>query len=173
MAEENSGLVTKTVFTDVFVYRDGRWQAVNAQEVAFKVQSPSAEAGKSADEERVLATERAWCRTFVSGDVAALQRIELDDYTLTDSNGAITTKKDDLAEITGASIQYALFENRDMKVRIHGDTAIVTGRTVVQGAADGQPIDVEVQFTDTLVKLGGEWHGAASHVSRIRNGPAN
>jgi hypothetical protein len=28
----------KTVFTDVFVYRDGRWQAINAQENA--VQSP-------------------------------------------------------------------------------------------------------------------------------------
>ena len=26
--------VTKSVFTDVFVYRDGRWQAVNAQENA-------------------------------------------------------------------------------------------------------------------------------------------
>jgi hypothetical protein len=28
--------VNKTVFTDVFVYRDGRWQAVNAQENAVK-----------------------------------------------------------------------------------------------------------------------------------------
>jgi hypothetical protein len=28
----------KTVFTDIFVYRDGRWQAINAQENA--VQSP-------------------------------------------------------------------------------------------------------------------------------------
>jgi Domain of unknown function (DUF4440) len=28
--------VDKTVFTDVFVYRDGRWQAVNAQENAVR-----------------------------------------------------------------------------------------------------------------------------------------
>lgn len=33
VATDNSGnLVKKTVFTDVFAYRDGRWQAVNAQE---------------------------------------------------------------------------------------------------------------------------------------------
>jgi hypothetical protein len=33
--------VDKTVFTDVFVYRDGRWQAVNAQEnVVRKVDNP-------------------------------------------------------------------------------------------------------------------------------------
>jgi predicted GNAT superfamily acetyltransferase len=24
--------VNRTIFTDVFVYRDGRWQAINAQE---------------------------------------------------------------------------------------------------------------------------------------------
>src|SRR5262249_13109992 len=29
-------VVDKTLFTDVFVYRDGRWQAVNAQENAVK-----------------------------------------------------------------------------------------------------------------------------------------
>jgi hypothetical protein len=33
IAKDKSGVVVKkTVFTDVFAYRDGRWQAVNAQE---------------------------------------------------------------------------------------------------------------------------------------------
>jgi hypothetical protein len=33
---KDGNTVGKTVFTDVFVYRDGRWQAVNAQENAVK-----------------------------------------------------------------------------------------------------------------------------------------
>ena len=33
VATDKSGIVVKkTIFTDVFAYRDGRWQAVNAQE---------------------------------------------------------------------------------------------------------------------------------------------
>lgn len=32
--DKDRNTVDKTVFTDVFVYRDGRWQAVNAQENA-------------------------------------------------------------------------------------------------------------------------------------------
>src|SRR5215467_14245361 len=32
ISDENGKEVNRTVFTDVFVYRDGRWQAVNAQE---------------------------------------------------------------------------------------------------------------------------------------------
>ncbi len=62
-----------------------------------------------------------------------------------------------------------MFENRDMKVRVHEIVAVVTGRTFVQGQSDGVPIDIEVQFTDTLVKTNGEWRAAAGHVSRIRN----
>lgn len=31
-SDENGKDVNKSIFTDVFVYRDGRWQAVNAQE---------------------------------------------------------------------------------------------------------------------------------------------
>ncbi|HSM88319.1 MAG TPA: nuclear transport factor 2 family protein [Candidatus Limnocylindrales bacterium] len=37
VAADHSGAeVRKTVFTDVFAYRNGRWQAVNAQENDFK-----------------------------------------------------------------------------------------------------------------------------------------
>jgi len=32
----DGNVVRKTVFTDVFVYRDGRWQAINAQENAVQ-----------------------------------------------------------------------------------------------------------------------------------------
>ncbi len=38
---KDGNTVDKTVFTDVFVYRDGRWQAINAQEnVVRKVDKP-------------------------------------------------------------------------------------------------------------------------------------
>jgi hypothetical protein len=33
---KNGKVVGKTVFTDVFVFRDGRWQAINAQENAVQ-----------------------------------------------------------------------------------------------------------------------------------------
>lgn len=37
VATDRSGkLIKKSVFTDVFAYRDGRWQAVNAQENDFQ-----------------------------------------------------------------------------------------------------------------------------------------
>lgn len=35
VADGREGKVRKTIFTDVFAYRGGRWQAVNAQETPF------------------------------------------------------------------------------------------------------------------------------------------
>lgn len=34
---KNGDIAAETVFTDVFVYRDGRWQAINAQENAVQL----------------------------------------------------------------------------------------------------------------------------------------
>ncbi len=35
VATDPAGKARKTMFTDVFAYRDGKWQAVNAQELPF------------------------------------------------------------------------------------------------------------------------------------------
>jgi hypothetical protein len=40
-SDEHGKDVNRTIFTDVFVYRDGRWQAVNAQENRVQEKPPS------------------------------------------------------------------------------------------------------------------------------------
>ncbi len=51
------------------------------------------------------------------------------------------------------------------QVRLHGDAALITGRTTVTGTAGNTPFAAELQFTDTLVRQNGRWRVAASHVS--------
>ena len=43
--------------------------------------------------------------------------------------GKITTRADDIDEAKKNDPKYEIFENYDMKVRVHGDTAVVTGKT--------------------------------------------
>lgn len=120
------------------------------------------------EEETVLRMEREWCAAYQRSDASAIAEALTDDYTLTDSHGQITTKADDLTDARTGNVHYDVFENSEMKVRIYGDaTAIVTGKTTCKGTAAGQPMDVLVQFTDTLVKIDGKWRLAAGHVSRL------
>ncbi|MBJ6760415.1 nuclear transport factor 2 family protein [Myxococcaceae bacterium JPH2] len=122
---------------------------------------------ESAEEKAILQVERDWCAAALRSDAAALEQLLLDDYTLTGSNGVITTKANDVTEAKQGDPKYEVFENRDMKVRVHGDTAVVTGRTHVKGVSGGKAFSAVFQFTDTLVKVKGKWRPLAGHVSRI------
>jgi ketosteroid isomerase-like protein len=116
----------------------------------------------------VLQTERELCTAYLRSDGDALARGVMEDYTLTNSTGKITTRADDIDEAKKNDPKYEVFENYDMNVRVHGDTAIVTGRTHTKGISGGKPFDSEFQFTDTFVKDGGRWRLLAGHVSKLR-----
>jgi len=117
----------------------------------------------------VLQAERDGCVAYLRGDADNIGKFLTDDYALTNSKGEITTAADDIEDARSGRVHYDVFENYDMKVRVYGGhTAIVTGKTKVKGNAQGKPIDIIVQFTDTFVKQSGRWRLAAGHVSRLK-----
>ena len=79
----------------------------------------------------------------------------MEDCTLTNSMGKITTRAEDIGKAKKNDPQYEIFENYDMKVCVHGDTAVVTGKTHTKGISGGKPFGFQFQFTDTFVKDGG------------------
>lgn len=122
-------------------------------------------ADASSDEAAVIAALHAACEAYRVGDAAHLERALDDRFTLTDTAGAITTKAQELKAVREGDPKYEIFRNSDMKVRLHGDAALVTGITTVKGLAGGKAFHSALQFTDTLVRRGKEWVIAASHVS--------
>jgi len=118
-------------------------------------------------EQEVLQFERDACKAFLDADKAALEQVLTPDFTLTLSNGDVSTRADEINELRGGKVHYDAFENYDMLARLYGnDTAVVLGKTRVKGTSDGKPFDRVVQFTDTLIKRDGRWQLVAGHVSR-------
>ena len=119
-------------------------------------------------QQEVLQFERDACKAFLDADVVALERVLTPDFTLTLSNGEVSTRADEINELQSKKVHYDVFENYDMLARLYGsDTAVVLGKTRVKGTADDKSFDRIVQFTDTLIKRDGRWQLAAGHVSRI------
>ena len=117
----------------------------------------------------VLQAEHDGCVAYLRGDAEKIANFLTDDYTLTNSKGEISRTADDIEDARTGKVHYDVFENYDMKVRVYGDhTAIVTGKTKIRGNAQGKPIDIIVQFTDTFVKQSDRWRLAAGHVSRLK-----
>ena len=119
-------------------------------------------------QQEVLQFERDACKAFLDADVSALERVLTPDFTLTLSNGDVSTRADEINELQSNKVHYDVFENYDMLARLYGnDVAVVVGKTRVKGTADGNPFDRVVQFTDTLIKRDGRWQLAAGHISRL------
>jgi hypothetical protein len=123
--------------------------------------------GQKPAEQEVLQFERDACKAFLDADPVALERVLTPDFTLTLSNGEVSTRRNEIDELRNGKVHYDVFENYDMKARLYADTAVVVGKTHVKGTAEGKPFDRVVQFTDTLIKREGQWQLAAGHVSRI------
>lgn len=136
--------------------------------LAFTIALISRCVGEQPDPEReaILKVEDQWCAAYLHRDVEFLSRFLVDDYTLTNGRGEISTKADDLRDAKAGQPNYEVFENHEMKIRLYGDTALVTGVTVVGGTADGTPFHIVVRFTDTLARINGEWRGVAGHTSK-------
>jgi ketosteroid isomerase-like protein len=107
-------------------------------------------------------------RAWVAGDRAAIERIIAPEWTVTGPDGQISTRADILREV---------FETRthrissltidDVRVRVFGDAAVVTGRTRGRGESGNTPYDVEIRFTDMFVRRDWRWQAVASHASVV------
>jgi ketosteroid isomerase-like protein len=124
-------------------------------------------AQESDEANAVLQTERDLAAAYQRSDADGIAQGVMEDYTLTHSTGKVTTRADDIAEAKKNDPKYEIFENYDMKARVHGDAAVVTGKTHTKGISGGKPFDWQFQFTDTFVKDGGRWRLLASHASKL------
>lgn len=118
-------------------------------------------------EDAVLQTERELTEAYQRSDAAGIERLVMEDYTLTNSRGKITRRSDDLEEARKADPKYEIFENENMKVRVHGDCAVVLGITRAKGTSGGEPFDARFEFTDTFVRDGAQWRLWAGHVTKV------
>ena len=133
----------------------------------FYVIGPSVFAQTPTPEDVVLQVERDLAKAYQRSDVAGITKGVMEDYTLTNSSGKVTTRKGDLEEAKKVDPKYETFENEDMKVRVHSDTAVVLGVTHVKGVSGGKPFEARFKFTDTFVKDNGQWRLYAGHVTKV------
>jgi ketosteroid isomerase-like protein len=124
-------------------------------------------AQESDEANAVLQTERDLAMAYQRSDADVIVQDVMEDYTLTSSTGKVTTRADDIAETKKNDPKYEMFENYDMKARVHGDAAVVTGKTHTKGMSGEKPFDSLFQFTDTFVKDRGRWRLLASHASKL------
>jgi hypothetical protein len=121
------------------------------------------------DELAVMQVTQDACVAFLEADVAAAEALLAPGFTLVNSQAVVQSRDEVLAEIRNRDPVYSEFRNHSMTAKVFKDAAIVQGITTVKGSSGGQSFDVNVRFTDTLIRERGRWRLIVSHVTAIRN----
>jgi ketosteroid isomerase-like protein len=114
---------------------------------------------------KVLALEKEWNEVYKRADVQTMNTLFADDYIITVEDGSTFSKAGYIAHNGNSTVHVDISEMSDLKVRMHGDTAIVTGAYYEKGTENGKPYEYHDRLTDVWMNAKGGWKLIASHYS--------
>lgn len=118
-------------------------------------------------EQKVLEMMRRYVKAYGRNDVAALDKMLADDFVFTSSRGIVVTKGQELADIHSGEMRTEAATVDELRVRVRGDAAVVTGRATLKGVWRGQDFGGQYRVTATWVREKERWRLLAEHASRI------
>jgi ketosteroid isomerase-like protein len=120
--------------------------------------------GMASAEQAVAGRVSTFLDALRKGDEAALASIYADDFTVTTDTGDVQTKAQRLEWVKANTARLSTLDFQDLKTRVYGDTAVVTGRATSTGDA------INSRIIQVWVKQGGTWRVVAGQNTAI--GPA-
>ena len=114
--------------------------------------------------------EDAWRAAMLKGNSAALDALLADDYTAITAKGAIQTKEQALSNLRSGAFQLSALNISDRKVRIYGNTAVVTSVAELTGSRKDQEVTGRYRYTRVYVRNSqGQWKIVSFEASRIQD----
>lgn len=114
-------------------------------------------------ESKIIAMEHVWAEAFRAKDPSGLARILDDGFVCVSSDGRIFNKAEILADVKASDLLQLLMDS--MVVRLHGDTAIITGIFRTTALEHGKPIARRERFVDTWLYRNQQWVSISSLVT--------
>ena len=119
-------------------------------------------------EEQIKSIEEERNRAILSGDAATLDRMTAEDYTFITLRGELRTKAEIVKGFQSGAFKYESRTISELKVRVYGDTAVVTGRSTQKGEENGKDYSGDYRFTRVYVRDKGHWMTVALQTTPIR-----
>jgi ketosteroid isomerase-like protein len=113
-------------------------------------------------DQTLMDLERQWVKAALASKGEALAPLLATNFVSVQSDGTMQTKAEYVAMTNKGKWQVS--EVSDMKVQVHGDSAVVTGVWTGKGTdGTGRAFDGKERFADTWVKMpDGKWQCVAS-----------
>ncbi len=118
-------------------------------------------------EEELIAVATEWDQAMVTNDADAIGKYMADDWTIVGSDGNVGDKTTFLELVKSGKLTHDVMETHDLKVRVYGDTAVLTAWGVSGGKYEGQSFREVERTSCVFVRQDGRWVCVLTHLSRI------
>ena len=120
-------------------------------------------------EEELLKLEKEFAEAIVKNDPEAIARLVADDWIIIDPNGEIVDRTRFFEVIKSGALTHDTMDSEDFRVRVYGDSAVVTAITSTKGKFMGEEFITRERATDVLVRREGRWQCVLTHLTRLPN----
>lgn len=109
--------------------------------------------------------EEKWTESYKLRHIDILASLLAEDFVITVEDGNVYSKAGYITHSADASVRVDVAELSDLKVRMHGNTAVVTGAYHERGESNGKRYEYRDRLTDVWMKSGNTWQVISSHYS--------
>jgi ketosteroid isomerase-like protein len=126
-------------------------------------------ASAQSESDQLRAIERERLRSLVDADVATARRLHADDFELINPRGGPLSKEQYLGDIASGDLDYLEWEPGEIRVRLHGDSAVIRYQAHLIVSVKGSPgRAVTLRHTDLYEKRKGEWQVVWSQATQVQ-----
>ncbi|HYL25778.1 MAG TPA: nuclear transport factor 2 family protein [Burkholderiales bacterium] len=112
-------------------------------------------------EKELLALEERRFAAMIARDFGTLEALVHDALLYTHSSGVTDTKASWLQSMRSGRVKYQSAKCSEQKVRIFGDTALITGRAQIEAEIGGQPKTLKLLFLNAWTRTPQGWQFVA------------
>jgi ketosteroid isomerase-like protein len=146
--------------------RAGGGQAEGRQASGMQTDGAQTDAAqREAVESELLARAAAWADAIVANDAARIAEFVTDDWVLVSASGISPGNHFLFLVGSGQLSHSAMAAVGDTRVRVWGDTAVLTARVLNTATYGGRRYDADEWTTDVFVRRNDRWRCAVSHYS--------
>jgi ketosteroid isomerase-like protein len=127
--------------------------------IRLAAQEPSGAAAQ------VRKLEEKWAATYKERRIDLLASLLAEEFVITVEDGNTYSKAGYITHSADPSVRVEVADLSDLRVRVHGYVAVVTGAYHEKGTSNHKPYEYHDRLTDVWVKVGNTWQVIASHYS--------
>jgi len=118
-------------------------------------------------EEKIAGYEADLGQAMIQRDIATLQKLVGDDWTIQSDSGTMGTKAGFINDVKSGTLVVSSFKLHDLHVRVLGNVAFVQGFDDETSSYNGKTNSGTYNWLDVWENRGGRWVSVATQLTRV------